>query len=199
MAYLCKKAKRPVLKHLAALNKYFWKYRVRLSLGILFVVLSNFFDILSPQLSGYIINMVTHAIKNKQGIHEVIKYNESGNYNFLVQWFIKWISNSAFTYSNVVILAGVMLLIMALLRGFFMFLMRQTIIVMSRHIEYDQKNEIYKHYQQLNTNFYKTHSTGDLMSRMAEDVSRVRMFTGPAIMYLINLVTLISMSVDRKS
>ena len=179
------------MKHLAALNKYFWKYRVRLSLGIAFVVLSNFFDILSPQLSGYIINMVSHAIKQHQGIHEVIKYSESGNYNFLVQWFIKWISNSEFTYSNVVILAGVMLLIMALLRGFFMFLMRQTIIVMSRHIEYDQKNEIYKHYQQLNTNFYKTHSTGDMMNRIAEDVSRVRMYAGPAIMYTINLVTTI--------
>ena len=179
------------MKHLAALNKYFWKYRVRLSLGVLFVVLSNFFDILSPQLSGYIINMVAHAIKQHQGIHEVIKYEESGNYNFLVQWFIKWINSSAFTYSKIVILAGVMLLFMALLRGFFMFLMRQTIIVMSRHIEYDQKNEIYKHYQQLNTNFYKTHSTGDMMNRVAEDVSRVRMYAGPAIMYTINLVTTI--------
>ena len=179
------------MKHLAALNKYFWKYRVRLSLGVLFVVLSNFFDILSPQLSGYIINMVAHAIKQHQGIHEVIKYEESGNYNFLVQWFIKWINSSAFTYSKIVILAGVMLLFMALLRGFFMFLLRQTIIVMSRHIEYDQKNEIYKHYQQLNTNFYKTHSTGDMMNRVAEDVSRVRMYAGPAIMYTINLVTTI--------
>jgi len=158
-------------------------------------VLSNFFDILSPQLSGYIINMVTHAIKQHQGILEVIKYEESGNYNFLVQWFIRWINNAEFTYSNIVILAGVMLLLMALLRGFFMFLMRQTIIVMSRHIEYDQKNEVFEHYQQLDASFYKTHSTGDLMSRMAEDVSRVRMFTGPAIMYLVNLITLISMSV----
>ena len=76
-----------------------------------------------------------------------------------------------------------------------MFLMRQTIIVMSRHIEFDQKNEVFLHYQQLDAAFYKTHSTGDLMSRMAEDVSRVRMFTGPAIMYLINLITLISLSV----
>jgi ATP-binding cassette subfamily B protein len=75
-----------------------------------------------------------------------------------------------------------------------MFLMRQTIIVMSRHIEYDQKNEVYNHYQQLDTSFYKIHSTGDLMSRMAEDVARVRMFTGPAIMYLINLVALISLT-----
>ena len=76
-----------------------------------------------------------------------------------------------------------------------MFLMRQTIIVMSRHIEYDQKNEVFEQYQRLDASFYKTHSTGDLMSRMAEDVSRVRIFTGPAIMYLINLITLIYMSV----
>ncbi len=75
-----------------------------------------------------------------------------------------------------------------------MFLMRQTIIVMSRHIEFDQKNEIYQHYQQLDTSFYKSHSTGDLMSRMSEDVSRVRMYTGPAIMYLVNLLATIGFS-----
>ena len=72
-----------------------------------------------------------------------------------------------------------------------MFFMRQTIIVMSRHIEYDQKNQVYAHYQALDTEFYKTHSTGDLMSRITEDVSRVRMYTGPSLMYLINLVSLI--------
>lgn len=93
-----------------------------------------------------------------------------------------------------ILYTGIILLGLALLRGFFMFLMRQTIIVMSRHIEYDQKNDIYDHYQQLDMQFYKTHSTGDLMSRMAEDVSRVRMYTGPALMYLINLVALIGMS-----
>ena len=96
---------------------------------------------------------------------------------------------------QVVVICGITILALALLRGFFMFLMRQTIIVMSRHIEFDQKNEVFAHYQKLDTSFYKTHSTGDLMSRMAEDVSRVRMFTGPAIMYLVNLITLISLSV----
>ena len=94
-----------------------------------------------------------------------------------------------------VALCGITILVLALLRGFFLFLMRQTIIVMSRHIEYDQKNEVYHHYQQLDTAFYKTHSTGDLMNRIAEDVSRVRMFTGPAIMYLVNLVAVISLAV----
>jgi len=90
---------------------------------------------------------------------------------------------------------GLILLVFAVLRGIFMFFMRQTIIVMSRHIEYDQKNEIYDHYQQLDTAFYKTHATGDLMSRISEDVSRVRMYTGPSIMYGINLVSLIIMVV----
>jgi len=88
-------------------------------------------------------------------------------------------------------MCGIVLLVLALISGGFLFLMRQTIIVMSRHIEFDQKNEIYAHYNQLDTNFYKTHSTGDLMSRMAEDVSRVRMYTGPAVMYLANLLVTI--------
>jgi ATP-binding cassette subfamily B multidrug efflux pump len=100
--------------------------------------------------------------------------------------------NSTFSYK--VLVCGVTLLVLALFSGFFLFLMRQTIIVMSRHIEYDQKKEIYDHYQQLDTNFYKTHSTGDLMSRMAEDVSRVRMYTGPAMMYLANLLVTIGFS-----
>jgi ATP-binding cassette subfamily B multidrug efflux pump len=96
---------------------------------------------------------------------------------------------------KVVAFAGVVILVLALLRGFFLFLMRQTIIVMSRYIEYDQKDEIYKHYQVLDSGFFKKHNTGDLMNRIAEDVSRVRMFTGPAIMYLANLVAIISLSV----
>ncbi len=179
------------MKHLSVLNKYFWKYRSRLLWGILFVVLSNFFDILSPQISGYVINMVQQAIKTNQSSQASVQYNHSANYNFIVQGFINWVNGANFSYSRVIILAGVVLLVMALLRGFFMFLMRQTIIVMSRHIEYDQKNEIYQHYQKLNTDFFKTHSTGDLMNRIAEDVSRVRMYAGPAIMYFINLATTI--------
>lgn len=93
-----------------------------------------------------------------------------------------------------VMVCGVTLLALAVLRGLFMFFMRQTIIVMSRLIEFDQKNEVYLHYQQLDTAFYKEHSTGDLMSRMAEDVSRVRTYTGPATMYFINMVALIGLS-----
>src|SRR5690242_21396422 len=107
----------------------------------------------------------------------------------MVTRFIEYVEGLTYSPIQVVVLCGIFILVVALLRGFFMFLMRQTIIVMSRHIEYDQKNEVYGHYQKLDTAFYKTHSTGDLMSRIAEDISRVRMFYGPAIMYLVNLIT----------
>jgi len=113
----------------------------------------------------------------------------------LVDLFIAKMNGGGMSIGKVVALCGIVILSLALLRGFFLFLMRQTIIVMSRFIEYDQKNEIYRHYQRLDTGFFKSHSTGDLMNRIAEDVSRVRMFTGPAIMYLANLVAVISLSV----
>lgn len=178
------------MKHLRALNKYFWKYRVRLSIGILFIVVSNYFGVLAPQLTGYIIDFVQRRLSNGAGNSKRVVY--SG----LVRWFIDWVESlKNIPAIQVVLITGAVILATALIRGFFMFLMRQTIIVMSRHIEYDQKNEVYDHYQKLDATFYKTHSTGDLMSRMAEDVSRVRMFTGPAIMYFINLATLISLSV----
>ena len=117
------------------------------------------------------------------------------NYDTLVEKFIRWIENADLKLANVVALCGISILVLALLRGFFLFLMRQTIIVMSRHIEFDQKNEIFDHYQKLDTAFFKSHNTGDLMSRIAEDVGRVRMFTGPSIMYLANLVAVITLSV----
>lgn len=177
------------LKHLKALNKYFLKYKVRLSIGILFIVISNYFGVLAPQITGFIIDFVQRAL---DPAHVSSRKTDYAN---LVQLFIGWVESSNWTLSSIVALCGIVILLLALLRGFFMFLMRQTIIVMSRHIEYDQKNEVYDHYQKLDASFYKTHSIGDLMSRMAEDVSRVRMFTGPAIMYLINLITLISLSV----
>lgn len=179
------------MKHLKALNKYFWKYKVRLSIGILFIIISNYFGVLSPQVTGYIIDFVQRKL-NLPGYQPKTRQPD---YDSLVEHLISKIENADLTVGNVVAICGITILVLALLRGFFMFLMRQTIIVMSRHIEYDQKNEVYGHYQKLDTAFYKSHSTGDLMSRIAEDVSRVRLFTGPAIMYLINLVALISLSV----
>lgn len=124
-----------------------------------------------------------------------VSHHGNQHYNIAVTSFIDALENHQFTFSNVVILCGVTLLLLALIGGFFMFLMRQTIIVMSRHIEYDQKNEVYQHYQMLDMHFYKTHNTGDLMNRITEDVSRIRMYTGPAVMYFINLTAAIGFSV----
>jgi len=181
--------KRKALKHLKALNQYFWKYKFRLTIGILFVVVSNYFGVLAPQITSYIIEFV-------QRVYQLPGYkprSQAAHYDVLVQKFITCVET--FSATKVVALAGIVILVLAILRGFFMFLMRQTLIVMSRHIEYDQKNEVYAHYQRMDAAFFKAHSTGDLMSRMAEDVSKVRMFTGPAVMYVVNLITLISLAV----
>ena len=179
------------MKHLRAVNKYFWKYRVRLGIGILFVFLSNYFNVLTPQITGFVIDFVQRSL-NLPGYQP----SKAGpDYDPLVNKFIDKVESSDYNMAKVVALCGISILILALLRGFFLFLMRQTIIVMSRHIEYDQKNAVYQHYQKLDAAFYKRNSTGDLMNRIAEDVSRVRMFTGPAIMYLVNLVAIISLAV----
>ncbi len=108
----------------------------------------------------------------------------------LINNFFAWVDQ--FDYGKIVVISSLVILLLAVIRGVMMFFMRQTMIVMSRHIEYDQKNEVYDHYQKLDAGFYKMHSTGDLMNRMAEDVSRVRFYTGPAIMHLVNLVSIIA-------
>lgn len=160
-----------------------------MGIGIFFVIISNYFNVMQPQITGFIIDFVQRHLPGYK------PRPQTTSYDVLVMKFISFLQNLKITSIQVVVICGLTILVLALLRGFFMFLMRQTIIVMSRHIEYDQKNEVFEHYQKLDATFYKTHSTGDLMSRMAEDVSRVRMFTGPAIMYLVNLITLISLSV----
>ncbi|WP_462219990.1 ABC transporter transmembrane domain-containing protein, partial [Ferruginibacter sp.] len=179
------------MKHLKSLNKYFWKYRWLFMLGIVFVVLTNYFRILAPQITRYVVNTVVHTVKGEKDGTTNAGETEK-NYDFLVRKVIVFFENHQ---DNKILLAGITLLILAIISGIFMFLMRQTIIVMSRHIEYNQKNEIFSHYQKLDINFYKTHSTGDLMNRISEDVSRVRMYTGPAIMYFINLAAVIGFSV----
>ena len=177
------------MKHLKALNKYFWKYRVRLSIGILFIIISNYFGVIAPQITGFILDFVQRHLpgyKPKQ---------KQPAYDLLVKKFVYWMEHLQVKPIQVVLICGVVILTTALIRGFFMFLMRQTIIVMSRHIEYDQKNEVFDHYQKLDMAFYKKNSTGDLMNRISEDVSRVRMYSGPALMYLVNLVAVISLTV----
>jgi len=160
-------------------------------LGFIFVVLTNYFRILTPQLTGYVVNTVVESIKSADTNTADIKKSEK-NYDFLVRTVIDKFQENP---SSKILYTGITLFIIAIISGFFMFLMRQTIIVMSRHIEYDQKNEIFTHYQKLDTNFYKTHSTGDLMNRIADDVSKVRMYSGPAIMYFINLAAVLAFSI----
>jgi ATP-binding cassette subfamily B protein len=177
------------LKQLSAINPYFWKYRNRFFIGILFVIGANYFAVLAPQITGFV---VTQVQLHLPGAKPVVS---KPGHDWLVARFIYWVENNNFDFSSLVAISSITILLFAIIRGILMFFMRQTIIVMSRHIEFDQKNAIFNQYQQLDTNFYKTNSTGDLMNRMSEDVSRVRMFTGPAIMYLINLVALIGFSV----
>jgi len=177
------------MKSLLSLNKYFWKYKYLFFLGTLFVILSNYFRILAPQVTGFVVNTVVESMKQKQS-----NVTPSTNHNNqILHWVMSHFSKSDFQQK--IFLAGIVLLVLALISGFFMFLMRQTIIVMSRHIEFHQKNEIFQHYQKLDISFYKSHATGDMMNRISEDVSRVRMFTGPAIMYFINLAAVIGFSV----
>jgi ATP-binding cassette subfamily B multidrug efflux pump len=151
------------MKNLRTLNKYFVKYKWRLLLGLLFVAISSKFAVMPGNVIKSMLDHVQDMASSKTPQSDVI----------------------AFVFRQGMILLG-----LALLRGLFMFMMRQTIIVMSRHIEYDQKNEIYNHYQQLSTAFYKSNFTGDLMNRISEDVSRVRMYTGPSIMYFTSVVFL---------
>lgn len=150
------------LKHI---NKYFYKYRWRLGLGVLFVSISNIFGVYSVTYIGSAIDYIKFILTEPEGFSD--PYFELAVFGFKI-------------------------IGLAILSGFFLFLTRQTIIVMSRLIEYDLKNEIYEHYQQLDTAFYKRNNTGDLMNRISEDVSRVRMYIGPAIMYIVNtLITFI--------
>lgn len=162
------------LKHI---NKYFFKYRWRLLLGVLFVSISNMF-----------------------GVYSVTYIGEAVDY---IKKILSGPAAAVFAYHELLKFGGI-IIGLAILSGFFLFLTRQTIIVMSRLIEFDLKNEIYDQYQKLDTAFYKRHNTGDLMNRITEDVGRVRMYIGPAIMYIVNtaitfiLTILVMLKIDVK-
>jgi ATP-binding cassette subfamily B multidrug efflux pump len=164
------------MKDLAYLNKFFVKYRWRLIPGVLFVIISNIFGVLPAQVIKVAFDLVTENIT----LYRL--YSGFNRQDVIYQIF-----------GSSLLLFGILVLVLALLRGLFLFFMRQTIILMSRHIEYDLKNEIYDHYQKLSLAFYRRHNTGDLMNRVTEDVSRVRMYLGPGIMYTINTVVLFVM------
>jgi ATP-binding cassette subfamily B protein len=164
------------MKELGYLNKYLLKYKWHLIFGTLFVIISNAFQIVPGQLVRYSIDLVVDHIN----VYRAFQGLDLQNSFFHVFAF------------GILVDAG-MILLMALLRGVFLYFVRQTLIVMSRHIEYDLKNEIFEHYQTLPLSFYRRNNTGDLMNRISEDVSRVRMYLGPAIMYGLTLVTLFLM------
>src|SRR3978361_1984044 len=166
------------MKDLAYLNKFFYKYRWHLIPGVLFVIISNIFGVLPAQVIRVAFDLVTESI----ALYRL--FSGFNRQDLIYQIF----GSSLFLF-------GILVLVLALLRGLFLFFMRQTIILMSRHIEYDLKNEIYDHYQKLSLAFYRRHNTGDLMNRVTEDVSRVRMYLGPGIMYTINTVTLFMITI----
>jgi ATP-binding cassette, subfamily B, multidrug efflux pump len=159
------------LKELAYLNKYFWKYKFYFLGGIIFTIISNLFGIKPAQMVREALDTVKDNLK-----------------------LLETAPNKAAFYAEIVAQItyfGVLILLMAIAKGVFLFAVRQTLIVMSRHIEYDLKNEIYEHYQTLPLSFYKQQKIGDLMARISEDVGKVRMYIGPSIMYLLNMVVLV--------
>lgn len=164
------------MKELAHLNKYLFKYKWHLILGTIFIIVSNFFGIVPAIAVRYSFNVIERSSDIFQAF--------SG---FDLQ------SETYAVFASSIFIIAILILASALLQGIFMFFMRQTIIVMSRMIEYDLKNEIFDHYQTLPLSFYRRNNTGDLMARISEDVSKVRMYIGPAIMYGIGLVTLFIM------
>ncbi|MEQ7800413.1 ABC transporter ATP-binding protein [Pedobacter sp. ASV1-7] len=161
------------MKHLRFLNKYFYKYKWWIIPGVFFVIISNIFGVIPAQVIGHAFNLITENIQ----IYRLFNGFERASIVYDI------FSVSLFYF-------GLLVLVLYLLRGLFLFFMRQTIILMSRHIEFDMKNEIYAHYQKLSLGFYRRNNTGDLMNRATEDVNRVRMYVGPAIMYTINTAVL---------
>ncbi len=161
------------VKELKHLNKYFLKYKYHLILGVVFTALSNIFQIIPAQLVRHAIDLVEDNLKIYQSLQGL-------NFQSVFNSFI----------DSSIMLYGVLILIFAIIRGLFLFLVRQTIIVMSRLIEFDLKNEIYFHYQTLPLSFYRRNNTGDLIARISEDVSKTRMYIGPAVMYGINMIIL---------
>ena len=149
------------MKALWYLNKYFVKYKWRFLLGILMVIISNIFAVFPAQFVRKSFDKVKEVLSQDQ-----VNMSE---------------------IEQTLLIYGLLIILMAVLNGLFKFFMRQTLIVMSRFIEYDLKNEVFEQYQRLSLAFYKRNNTGDLMNRISEDVSRVRMYLGPAVMYTISL------------
>jgi ATP-binding cassette, subfamily B, multidrug efflux pump len=164
------------MKELKHLNKYLLKYKWHLILGLLFVIISNVFQIIPAQMVRHSIDLVVDNIRVYRSFS-----NSTAQQSFFE------------IFARGILLYAVLILVMALLRGVFLYFVRQTLIVMSRLVEYDLKNEVFNHYQSLPLSFYRRNNTGDLMNRISEDVGRVRMYLGPSIMYGMQLITLFMM------
>ena len=201
------------MKSLFSLNPMIWRYRWRLLLGIVFIVLTNVFAVWAPSMIGEGVNALNEANRDflvplSEGVAMETLANQEvavpNNLRTLAGWFgaedlAPKRPESRRDVLDIVVWIGLMqaglFLLAYLVKGVFSFLTRQTIIVMSRLVEYDLKGKIYGHYQRLDATFYKEQDTGDLMNRISEDVSNVRMYLGPAIMYSLNLTVLVSMVV----
>lgn len=167
------------MRSLLSLTKYLSKYTKYLIIGLVFVLLSNVFAILIPPIMRESIDGLLLMLDQDKMPHY---------FNRIPHYFHSLL--------GIAMLSGGLILLSAILKGICMYFMRMTIIVISRYIEYDQKNDIFKHYQKLGQDFYARNYTGDLMNRISDDVSKVRMFTGPAIMYSLNLTCMIIMVVS---
>jgi ATP-binding cassette, subfamily B, multidrug efflux pump len=166
------------MKELRYLNKYLFKYKKLMILGLIWVLISNVFQILPAQMVRHSIDLVTDNIR----VYRSFDNSQAQQSFFNV-------------FAKGILIYALLILVMALLRGFFLYLVRQTLIVMSRLVEFDLKNEIFEHYETLPLSFYRKNNTGDLMNRISEDVNRVRMYLGPSIMYGLTLFTLFIMLV----
>lgn len=188
------------MKNLAHLNIYFWKYRGRLLAGFILIALGNVFNVYAPVVVRDGIDFLADALRVKDNLTSEQVVAAPTSFEQIARWTGQdntTITLNAENFASTIIKIGLLLaglyLLIFLIKGVFLFYQRQALIVMSRHIEYDLKNEVYRKYQALDHSFYKKNRTGDLMNRISEDVNRVRMYVGPAVMYTINLVVLLIM------
>jgi ATP-binding cassette subfamily B protein len=188
------------MKNLAQLNVFFWKYRGRLLAGFILIVFGNIFSVYAPVVVRDGIDFLADALRVKDTLDQPAIVQSPSTFQHIASWFSNAPSTIELTnenYADTVIKIGLLLavlyLVMYLIKGVFLFYQRQALIVMSRHIEFDIKNMVYHKYQELDYSFYKRNRTGDLMNRISEDVNRVRMYVGPAVMYTLNLLVLLIM------
>src|SRR5690606_2684541 len=152
------------MKELKYLHKYFYKYKKSLLIGLVITILARLFALVTPKVIGESVNTINYYLDNPATDIALVKQE---------------------LFINILLIFGA-----TLIAALFTFLMRQTFIVVSRKVEFDLKNEIYNHYQRLSLGFYKMNRIGDLMSRISEDVSKVRMYVGPALMYSVQTLSL---------